>query len=145
MKNMIPLVLSVDDDRVTQMLNKIILGRSGFCERIVPLMDGQQALSWLRDAVAEHQALPNLILLDINMPVMGGWEFLDAIDHYFNKYEYVNIVMLSSSINPDDEQKAQQYKRIISYLTKPLTMEMMDLLKQHKALHHFFNEPVMPS
>jgi CheY-like chemotaxis protein len=135
---MLPVVLSVDDDSVTQMLNKMILSRTGFCEITVPLLNGQEALNWLLDAANKATASTCVILLDLNMPIMNGWEFLDTLQHRLDVFTNLHIIVLSSSTSVQDETKALQTKPVMAYLTKPLTLEMIEQLKQHKILERYF-------
>jgi CheY-like chemotaxis protein len=83
------------------------------------------------DALRETDSLPDLILLDINMPVLNGWEFLDAIKEN-EKFLSIPIYILTSSINDEDKTKAKEYPNIKDYIVKPLTREK--LVSIHTAL-----------
>jgi CheY-like chemotaxis protein len=75
---------------------------------------------------------PDLIFLDINMPGMDGWEFLQAYKKLNLEHQGKVIVMLTTSLNPDDEVKARAMDEIAAYMTKPLTKEMLeDILQQY--------------
>ena len=139
---MIPLVLSVDDDKVTQMLNQMIFTRCGFSKTSITCMNGKEALQFFENKITEGNLahnLPNLIFLDLNMPVMDGWEFLNAFTaHYTAAFPATKIVILSSTINPLEKEKALENKNVIEFLCKPLTLEMLSLLKNSSALKHYF-------
>ncbi len=77
------------------------------------------------------------ILLDINMPVMNGWEFLDAINQSAGANQ-VLIAVVTSSANDLDKQKAHQYKQVLRYLEKPINTQKLRELKQLKELESFF-------
>ena len=139
---MIPLVLSVDDDKVTQMLNQMIFTRCGFSKTSITCMNGKEALQFFENKITEGNLahnLPNLIFLDLNMPVMDGWEFLNAFTAYYTAaFPATKIVILSSTINPLEKEKALENKNVIEFLCKPLTLEMLSLLKNSSALKHYF-------
>lgn len=139
---MIPLVLSVDDDKVTQMLNQMIFTRCGFSKTSITCMNGKEALQFFENKITEGNLahnLPTLIFLDLNMPVMDGWEFLNAFTaHYTAAFPATKIVILSSTINPLEKEKALENKNVIEFLCKPLTLEMLSLLKNSSALKPYF-------
>ena len=86
---MLDLVLCVDDDPITLMLCKMVINKSDFAKELITAQNGEEALNYFDDLKlnnlgAEIKRYPTLIFLDLNMPVMGGWEFLD----YFAKEDY---------------------------------------------------------
>ena len=88
---MFDLILCVDDDPITLMLSKMVISRSLFAKEIVTAQNGEEALNYfdelrLNNLGTEINSYPRLIFLDLNMPIMGGWEFLDL----FSKTEYVS-------------------------------------------------------
>jgi CheY-like chemotaxis protein len=129
-------VLCIDDDTVALMLYKIMLTKSLFASEIITALNGQEALDYykklsestLEDEKADY---PRLFFLDLNMPVMGGWEFLDNFKaSYFNTFEKTKVIILSSTIDPEDFQKAEQYPMVIKLLSKPLTRDMLKYIKE---------------
>tara|TARA_R110002020_G_scaffold121733_4_gene276675 strand:- start:268 stop:627 length:360 start_codon:yes stop_codon:yes gene_type:complete len=109
----------VDDDPINNLINKRLIGKVGITENIIEFLEGEEALIKLKD-IDPKQSL--LIFLDINMPVLNGWEFLD-------KYQKMHsdrsdkIVILSSSIDYQDRFKAQEYSIVSGFLEKPLTLD----------------------
>lgn len=119
-------VLLVDDDSVFQMLGKKVLDRLGFYpEEVHTALNGKQALDLFNDYYSGTKSLPDVILLDLNMPVMDGFAFLEAFRRLTlpNK-DKVKIVIVTSSFNPNDMQRAKALGAH-EYLQKPLREEQL--------------------
>lgn len=125
-------VLLVDDDEGTNFLNERIIRLSGYVNNIVKAHNGIQALEYLKLKINSKHPQPEFILLDINMPAMNGWEFMEAYSQLDEAQKaQIIIVMLSTSLNPDDEKKAREIKEINDFRSKPLTMKMFtDLVEE---------------
>lgn len=128
---MLDLILCVDDDPITLMLCKKVITKANFSNTIITAKNGEEALQYFNSIInKEDNKIPNLIFLDLNMPVMDGWEFLDNFS--LNKFSQVNstkIVVLSSTIDPEDLQKSKQYPMVIDFLSKPITTNMLNYLE----------------
>ena len=76
--------------------------------------------------------LPQLIFLDLNMPIMNGWEFLDVFsqENYKSTFFDTKVIILSSTIDPSDYQKAKGYQMVSHFLSKPITVEMLENLSK---------------
>ena len=98
--------------------------------RIEFALNGLEALDYLKK---ENQILPELIFLDINMPRMNGWDFLEQYKYLDTKQKArVVIMILTTSANPDDIKKAKEIEEITGFETKPLSRDiMMEILNQH--------------
>ena len=121
MKN-IELVYVVEDDPISSFVIKLALQQHQSFEESIELQNGQIAMDSL---VQADNVRPELILLDINMPVMDGWEFLEKFSELpFS--EKIPVVMLTSSINPDDIEKAKSHPLVKGFLSKPLNQEKLD-------------------
>ena len=123
-------ILLVDDDPDDILYHRIIIEEASCAEKVDDVHNGIEALSYLKKT---GQLPPELIFLDINMPRMNGWEFLD---HYKdldeNQKSRIVILMLTTSANPNDLRKAQEIKEISGFETKPLTKESLaQVLKDH--------------
>lgn len=141
---MIKKLLLVEDDPITQMLERIILSNAGFCSETVSLDNGQIAIDWLEQAVHnidEKTETPELVFLDLNMPMMDGWEFLKLFEEkYAEKFTNTKVIILSSTVNPLDWEKSKEHELVIGFEKKPLSMEALERLKQTELLKHYFTE-----
>lgn len=132
---MLDKILCIDDDPITLMLCRKVIERVEFAKEIDTVNNGEEAIKYF-DTLFEEKinnpsvVYPKLVLLDLNMPVMDGWDFLES----FNKKDYQNIfistrfIVVSSSIDPYDINKAKTYP-VIGFLSKPVTKEMLENLK----------------
>lgn len=124
---MIKKVLVIDDDFTTVYLYREILEFASFCETIVEATGGDEALSYFENLEKEDNPmdnLPEVILLDLNMPVMDGWEFYEIFVQKFPEFvKKTNIFILSSSINPKDQERALSDPNIAAFLPKPLDVD----------------------
>ena len=122
-------ILLIDDNETSNFLNERLLKRMDLTDHIQVVTNGKQALDYLEKVSREpgQHVKPELILLDINMPVLDGFEFLDLFQQLDARVrEGVRIAMLSTSNHPQDTGKAGEYNAF--YLTKPLTIEKMEAL-----------------
>lgn len=114
-------ILLIDDDEPTNFLNSIIIKKSGLCPNVHIKYSALEALEWLQD---EEQPTPDLIFLDINMPVMSGWEFLEEYGKLpLQMRKKIVLAMLTTSLNPKDEENATHYDSVDFFLNKPLTLD----------------------
>jgi CheY-like chemotaxis protein len=130
---MLEQILCIDDDPITLMLSKKVIAKSGFSDLIITAQNGEEALLYfntLKYSKDQYVKKPQLIFLDLNMPVMGGWEFLDHfISSDYDEFNSTNVIVLSSTINPEDLAKAKKYPIIIDFLSKPITLQMIEYVK----------------
>jgi CheY-like chemotaxis protein len=133
---MFDLIFCIDDDPITLMLCKKVITKSSFANEIITAQNGEEALQFFNTIKYSNtnsalQKNPQLIFLDLNMPVMGGWEFLDLFikDDYSDFNTTTKVIILSSTIDPDDIEKAKTYPIIIDFLSKPITQSMLEYVK----------------
>jgi CheY-like chemotaxis protein len=135
---MLPLssVLLVDDDPTTNFLHKLLLTRMGVAEQVLVAENGEQALRTLDQtcSTAVNPRCPQLIFLDMNMPVLNGLAFLEAyVQMPLAQQQAIVIIMLTTSLHPVDLARVEQLP-IAGFLSKPLTQEKVTaLLQQHFA------------
>lgn len=129
-------ILLVDDNASDNAYHKIIIETVGICNHIKIATDGQKALDYLLKAFEpnpeESYPIPDLIFLDINMPRMNGYEFLDEYKKFKEKVgKIIMIVMLTTSSNPDDRTKSLE-KNVKEFLIKPLTgLKLQEIIDQN--------------
>src|SRR5260221_5197860 len=131
-KKKLSCILLVDDDYEDNVFHKLIISRMQIAESIEEATDGLEAL----DNLKKRQTPPELIFLDINMPRMNGWEFLEEYKDLDAQQKAKTIIMmLSTSSNPDEIKKAQEIAEVSGFKTKPLSKEMLV-----EILEEFFRE-----
>lgn len=124
MKNLLKTIMLIDDDVPTNYLNKMVIDQSECAEKVITVNSAVEALKFLKDQPKEE--MPDLIFLDINMPAMNGWEFLEAYKEFpDNKKEDTVVMMLSTSENPDDKMRANCIKDISGFMVKPLSEDVV--------------------
>ncbi|GAA4281313.1 response regulator [Gaetbulibacter aestuarii] len=118
-------LLVVDDDNICNLVTKTLIRKTGFTGHIEIAKNGNDGLDYLSKSLSPNQKnlspLPDLILLDINMPEINGWQFLDALDSFDQKIiNDVSVVMVTSSVSPFDTKRAEDSKYVYEFVTKPL-------------------------
>lgn len=128
---MINMIFIVDDDPIHQQIANIMIRRQGIGENVRTFSDAQEVLDHLRLHIRNPEELPDLILLDLNMPVMDGWDFLNEYAGFYEQLaKEIGIFVLTSSIDDKDRKKVDTYSFIRGYLTKPLSSEIIMKLQQ---------------
>jgi len=132
---MLEKILCIDDDPITLMLCKKVVERVQFAREIIIANNGEEAINYFDTLFEERKnnnslIYPKLVLLDLNMPVMDGWEFLETYisKNYHTIFDSTRFIVLSSSIDPYDINRSKTYP-IIGFLSKPVTKEMLENLK----------------
>lgn len=119
-------VMLVDDNEIDNIINEKIIEANNFSEKILVFQTGADSLKYLSDHQHDIEMLPEIIFLDINMPVMDGFQYLEEFEKYNNKVkEKCRIIMLSSSISPRDIDRAAGNIHVKKYLNKPLNIRYL--------------------
>jgi len=121
---MIKNILLIDDSEADNFLHEYLLKKSGLVENVYTALNVEKAIAFLEDYNKENKQLPEVILLDINMPRLNGWEFLDMM----NSKPHMDlsksaIYMLTTSLNPDDKDKAMIKYKLKNFFNKPLNID----------------------
>lgn len=151
MKSKLNCVLVIDDDEPTNFFNRMIVKKSGCTDHIQVAQSGQQALDYLTNSeqdmsVESKFPCPDLIFLDINMPAMNGWEFLDRYKDLNKEHQgNVIVVMLTTSLCPDDIARAKNIPEIASFESKPLSIEKMNSILETHFASSFDNSSIAPA
>lgn len=120
-------LLVIDDDDINIFIIKKIVEKTGFDINMVAKSNGQQAIDYLTETITTNQTLPNLVLIDINMPVMNGWEFVEAYQT-LGIEQNVDLYILSSSVYENDIEKTKSYSTVKGFISKPLSIERLSEL-----------------
>jgi CheY-like chemotaxis protein len=133
MKQKLNCILLIDDDEPTNFLNRLVIEEVNCSERIETMQSAREALKYLSNASNGAYPRPDLVFLDINMPAMDGWEFLEKYNQLPEEQKAkIIVVMLTTSFNPEDELKARNIDGISGFRNKPLTPEiLMQILHKH--------------
>jgi len=115
----------IDDDKYTNQYHQIIIDETQMCNETIVFQYADEALEWLKN-LNDHE-FPTAIFLDINMPRMNGFEFLEEYERTFPDKNLPIIVMLTTSLNPSDQQISKKYK-IHDFMNKPLDETMIHRL-----------------
>lgn len=133
MKRKLSCILLIDDDEPTNYLNELIIHEAGISDTVISVQSAKKGLEILQGK-GGISCDPELIFLDINMPAMNGWEFIDQYKQLSNVQTSKIIVMLTASINKDDEIRASRINEIADYLNKPLSETILE-----EVLHKHFS------
>ncbi|BAV09552.1 Response regulator receiver domain-containing protein [Filimonas lacunae] len=114
----------IDDDQVYVFGVKKLIQFYDFCSDVLTFKNGEEALDYLDPRKACSDLLPEVIMVDINMPVMDGWEFLDNfVKMTPTLSRKITVYVVSSSLRQDDMEKAKNYSEVTDYIVKPVNFE----------------------
>jgi len=119
--------LLIDDDEISLMLSEMMFEEVSFFKEPKKFLDGAFALEFLRKDYSEDEAYA--IILDINMPLMSGWDFLENIKSFVSTRN-TYVFMLSSSSDQMDIEKSKKFSLVKGYFTKPLQKEHLEQIHQ---------------
>jgi CheY-like chemotaxis protein len=139
-----PLVMLVDDSAIDNFVNKKVMARYNFTEKVNEFSKAYEALNYLAEVESDTEAeIPSILFLDLEMPQINGFEFLDKFEHMSPKMrKNISIVILTSSVNPADLERCVKHRSVLTYIHKPLMKNNLDdinsiLLKKSSKLVMF--------
>lgn len=125
-------VLLIDEDDIDNFINERIITSTNFAQTVMVKSSSVVALDYLRDIIRSKQTLPEIIFLDLNMPVMDGFAFLEALDALIKEtgvpMEKFKVIVLSASISPADIDRASTNPYVIKYINKPLSEKYLQAI-----------------
>lgn len=129
MNRKIPTSCIIDNDPIFIYGTRRMMKESFFCETILEYNNGQEALDDLIKRQDSDEEMPSVIFLDLDMPIMNGWDFLDEfIKHEPLVRQQIHIYIISSSIDPRELEKVNTYKAVAKYILKPVTPQDLELV-----------------
>lgn len=119
-------VLLVDDSSIDNLINRKILDKGNFAESITVIESPKEAFKYIQDLYLEGKDLPEVIFLDLRMPIMNGFEFLKALTELPDlEPDKIKIYILTSSLDPKDIRKVKENHLVSKFISKPLTSQIL--------------------
>lgn len=128
-------VLIVDDDKAVRFFHTAMVSQSGLSNNPLSFGNGEEVFTYLGEHYNNNDTY--LILLDINMPEMNGWQLMDALKEK-NYNNQVHIVMVTSSVDRADREKANLYSMVMDVVEKPISEEDCKKIKIKSAISQYF-------
>ncbi|MGH2664432.1 response regulator [Flavobacterium sp.] len=120
----IDLTYILDDDNIFIFVLMKLLAKNENFNKVLEFKNGKELLESLAKST---ENIPNVILLDINMPVLDGWQFLERLEEFPNKSRF-NVFIMSSSIDASDIEKSKSFSTVKDFISKPINKEKLDRL-----------------
>ena len=131
-------ILCIDDDPIALLLSKLLITKFCLSSEIVALNNGEEALNYLSQFENLKKNKENdklVVFLDLNMPIMDGWEFLEKFENeLYANYPNIKIILLSSSVDPSDIEKSNQFPMVLEFMSKPLSKEILKIVAEKLKL-----------
>ena len=132
----LPLIGIIDDDKIYQFILTSIINKNKLAKNILSFSDGEKAIQYLTSNKTKNEKIPDILFLDVNMPIMDGWMFIEEYARIKNDItKKIVVFMLSSSMNPIDIDRAAKINEISNYIIKPIKFEEVKrVFDNHKIL-----------
>ncbi len=128
----INLIYVIDDDKIYRYTIETYIALLKLATTIKTFADGEEAIESIKQNLSSPDNLPDVILLDVNMPIMDGWDFVEEFEALNNIPKEITLYMVSSSIDERDRERAQKNSQITDYIIKPITEEQLVKLIRSK-------------
>lgn len=129
-------VIIVDDDQIVVFIEQKMIANHDIASNPISFNEAEAALNYLNEQQRKEKK-DFLIFLDINMPKMNGWDFLDCLESHEEKSNY-HVIMVTSSINKKDKKEAEKYSMVRSFIEKPIASSDCEKIKEIPEISHFF-------
>lgn len=126
--NKVDSICIIDDDPIFVFGARRLIELADICNTFLIFKNGREAIENLRPKIEEQQNIPDIILLDLNMPIMDGWQFLDEFVK-IKSGKPITIYIVSSSIDPKDREKVKNYEVVSNYIIKPISQKAIEQIK----------------
>jgi CheY-like chemotaxis protein len=125
----LPIIGIIDDDTIYHFILTSIINKNKLAESILSFLDGEKAIQYLTENKMNNEKIPDVLFLDVNMPIMDGWMFIEEYARIKTDITKKNLVfMLSSSANPIDIERADKISEISNYIIKPINLEEVKII-----------------
>lgn len=119
----------IDDDKIYQFTAKKIIESTNLTKAVLSFYNGEEAIDFFKSNLQNVESIPDIIFLDINMPIKDGWQFLEDFKSLLNDLKKdITIYMVSSSVNDYDIKKSKEYSFVTDYIIKPINRERFEQL-----------------
>ena len=120
----LPIIGIIDDDTIYQFMLTRIINQHKLAESILSFLDGEKAIEYLIENKTKDDKIPDVLFLDVNMPIMDGWMFIEEYARIKTEItKKIVVFMLSSSVDPLDIERAGKISEISNYIIKPIKIE----------------------
>ncbi|WP_108803845.1 response regulator [Aquimarina sp. Aq107] len=134
---MVETVLLIDDDKATQYIHKRIITKHNDFKNVLTFLGGDIALTYLKSINVSFIKKPQLIFVDLNMPSMNGWEFIEAYNKLGDDIiKHSKLMILTTSSNPNDISRSKTVKGVSDYIVKPLSNQKLDHILKTYFVNH---------
>lgn len=121
----------IDDSPIDRLLVEKMVRKAAFAEDVIGFESAKAALTYFKDNAEVENSIPEILFLDINMPEMNGFDFLDECKTLMERLKIkCRIIMLSSSLHSEDKNRALEHPYVEGFINKPLSFAALEGLKQ---------------